>query len=729
MGLIDRLQRYGLFPDEPPAANGKGHAAPAATPEPVAEVKAVAPAPVVSFIPRDGNGNTIESPLYLSGLADRAHVTTSTAYAAAAYCYVAMRYRAEKLAEAPLMVVEETDDGEEWLTDHELAGFLDAPSPDYDMGELVALTRMYRDLTGSAIWVKDRDRGLRVGRLVPFSGDEFTVRQKDGRIFGEFELSAIESGKRLRRPEDVIYFRELNPGDWWRGVAPVDVALSMLNLGQRVTATAKALLKNAVLPSLVIQADKDWNPDEQAFREWIEQIQAQAQFARKGEPLAMTGGGNVSVVSARLKDLVPDELMDRVEATVAAVFGVPAVVLQYLVGLKNSPWSQMEEARRMCYEDTIVSLWGKDERTLTRQLLREVDDDPTHYIRFDRSRIAALRADDTKRAAVVAQLSEIWTMDEGRIYTGQEPLDDTELGNTIIAHARTKSLLPPPSLPGPGTPNPDPADDPVADDDDTGPEEKRLRRALEVKQQRMAFFEAVRADEEAAWELAVAMRLERDRAAVADALARLGGAKKAGDRITPAEAARLRRAAEQALSVEAWMALLLPLIERSAERAAGLVALDIAGAQLLRDDVLPYVEREAAWLVKEIDATTRNWIADTVARGIEEGRGSMDIARDLETLPAFDRDRAKLVARTETTRVMNGAPQEALAERSRRTGRKYVKTWWAVLDDRVRDEHADLHGEQQSVDQPFSNGLQAPGEPNCRCTLLYSAVSATGEGE
>src|SRR5699024_7403398 len=120
---------------------------------------------------------------------------------------------------------------------------------------------------------------------------------------------------------------------------------------------------------------------------------------------------------------------------------VPAVVLQYLVGLKNSPWSQMEEARRVCYEDTIVSLWGKDERTLTRQLLREGDDDPTHYIRFDRSRIAALRADDTKRAAVVAQLSEIWTMDEGRIYTGQEPLDDTELGNTIIAHARTKSLL------------------------------------------------------------------------------------------------------------------------------------------------------------------------------------------------------------------------------------------------------------------------------------------------
>lgn len=716
MGFKDRLQRFGLFPDDV-QSNGNGRAAPA-----VAEVKA-APAPVVSFIPRDGNGNTIESPLYLSGLADRAYVTNATAYAAAAYCYVAMKYRAEKLAEAPLMVSEETDDGDEWLPDHELAGFLDAPSPDYDMGELVALTRMYRDLTGSAIWVKDRDRSNRVGRLTPFSGDEFTVRTANGRIFGEFELTAAEGGDRIRRPEDVIFFRELNPGDWWRGVAPVDAALGMLNLGQRVTATAKALLRNAILPSLVIQAHPDWNPDAEAFQEWIERIQEQSQFARKGEPLAMTGGGNVTVVSAQIADLVPGELMDRVEATVAAVFGIPAVVLQYLVGLKNSPWSQMEEARRMAYEDTIAPLWVKDERALTRQLLREFDDDPTHYIRFDRSRIAALRADDTKRAAVVAQLADVWTVDEGRIYTGQEPLVDGELGASIISHSRTKSLLPPPSLPGPGTPNPEPTDDPAADDDDAGPEEKRRR--MEVKNQRLLFFDAVRGDEEAAWELQVAMRLERDRAAVAAALAKLGGTK--ADGISAAEAARIRRAAQEALSEAEWLALMLPLIERSAERAASMVALDVAGLQLLREDVLPFVEREAAWLVKEINATTRQQIADAVGRGVAEGRGSMDIARDLETLPAFDRDRAKLVARTETTRVMNGAPQEALAQQQQRTGRKYVKTWWAVLDDRVRDEHADLHGEQQPVDRAFSNGLQAPGEPNCRCTLLYSAVSATGE--
>ena len=45
-------------------------------------------------------------------------------------------------------------------------------------------------------------------------------------------------------------------------------------------------------------------------------------------------------------------------------------------------------------------------------------------------------------------------------------------------------------------------------------------------------------------------------------------------------------------------------------------------------------------------------------------------------------------------------------------------------DDRVRDEHLDapagVGGEKRRIDEPFSNGLQEPSEPNCRCTLLYS---------
>ena len=54
------------------------------------------------------------------------------------------------------------------------------------------------------------------------------------------------------------------------------------------------------------------------------------------------------------------------------------------------------------------------------------------------------------------------------------------------------------------------------------------------------------------------------------------------------------------------------------------------------------------------------------------------------------------------------------------------KVWVATKDKRTRDTHAALDGESMGIDQPFSNGLQYPGDPNgppeevinCRCAML-----------
>jgi SPP1 gp7 family putative phage head morphogenesis protein len=711
MGLIDRLQHYGLFPDR---ANGNGRATPSA-------VKATT-SPPVSFIPRDSEGNTIDMGEIVSSAAAR--VSVQTAMAASAYCYVALRYRAEKVSEAPLVVRKETKAGEEWLPDHEIAGFLDAPSPDYDMSELRHLTQLYRDITGGAIWLKDMDRAGRTARLTPFSAEEFEVKQANGRIYGEYKVE-LERGPQKFPPERVIHFREINASDRWQTFGWVHTALASLNLSQEVMATATNLLRRSLLPSVIIQTSDKWNPGDGEWQRFQDLLDNHAQRANKGKALAITGGGTATVVSAKIAELLPSELLNRVESVVAACSGIPAVVLQYLVGLQNSPWSQMEEARRMGYEDTISGIWRRDEALFTRQLLREFDDDPAHFIRHDTSRIAALKADDTKRAAVVAQLADVWTVDEARIYTGQEPYSDPAIGKKIISQARP-APAPPSVLPGSGVPNPDPADDPADDGVEDG-EEKSRRRPLDAKSLRLRLFETVRDDEEIAWELQVAAQLEQDRANVIEAIDQVLNVK-AVDDVSPEKARRIRRAAQDALSEETWHNTVLPLVTRNAERALSFVAVDLrrANFNLLRDDVIPFVQREAAWLVREINATTRQAISDELARGIEAGEGTAKIARRLADMPAFGRDRAKLVARTEVTRVMNGAPQEALVETQRRTGQKFVKTWWSALDARVRDEHEELHGEQQPVEKPFSNGLMAPGEPNCRCTMLFSVAAEAG---
>jgi SPP1 gp7 family putative phage head morphogenesis protein len=186
---------------------------------------------------------------------------------------------------------------------------------------------------------------------------------------------------------------------------------------------------------------------------------------------------------------------------------------------------------------------------------------------------------------------------------------------------------------------------------------------------------------------------------------------------------RAQREAEAYLEKQSriqWTQHMKPLLQMAARRAGNLIASDLSiDAALLNEDLLDYANREVGWLVKQVSETTRDSIRDSVRDGLEAGEGAREIAKRIRDLPAFNRERAMLVARTESTRVANGAPTEALQSFGKRTGQKFTKTWSAVGDERTRDEHAAMDGETVAIDAAFSNGLQAPGEPNCRCTLFY----------
>ena len=362
---------------------------------------------------------------------DADQLTRSIALASSAYCFTAVSYRWRTIAEPPLLVMRDTEDGPEVVDGHPFDVLLQEPSPDYDMGELQAITEAYRLITGAALWVRMRgsERGP-VTRLVPYSGDQFTTEAADGRIFGRFHVDTT-TGRRTYQPEDVVHFREINPNSWRSNLSMTDVALSQLNIGHQIIKTIKNFMLNAMFPGGVISPDPSWNPDEDEFQQYVNRIEAwHAGPSNSGKPLVALGGTTFTGTSLRLKDLLPDELLDRIEANVAAVYGIPPVVLGWLVGLKNSPWSQMEEARRMTYEDTIEPRWRDIEKTMTRQLLTPAERAADLSIRFDTDDIRALQADDAARAATAASMREEWTLDERRAYTGQEPFGD-ERGEQI----------------------------------------------------------------------------------------------------------------------------------------------------------------------------------------------------------------------------------------------------------------------------------------------------------
>jgi uncharacterized protein with gpF-like domain len=68
----------------------------------------------------------------------------------------------------------------------------------------------------------------------------------------------------------------------------------------------------------------------------------------------------------------------------------------------------------------------------------------------------------------------------------------------------------------------------------------------------------------------------------------------------------------------------------------------------------------------------------------------------------------------------------AAIEGYKQSGVVQKKEWLSSKDDKVRDSHAMVDGEQVLIDQPFSNGMMFPGDPaappemsiNDRCTVL-----------
>lgn len=149
------------------------------------------------------------------------------------------------------------------------------------------------------------------------------------------------------------------------------------------------------------------------------------------------------------------------------------------------------------------------------------------------------------------------------------------------------------------------------------------------------------------------------------------------------------------------------------------------------DAVERLIKRNPAILPTKIDKVldykwNRQHIQSAITQGILQGESISKIAKRMQRVTNMDRSAAIRNARTAMTNAQNGGRLEAM-ERAKEKGIEIKKAWMATLDDRTRDSHALLDGEQVELDEAFSNGLMFPGdaegEPaeiyNCRCRMIH----------
>lgn len=111
--------------------------------------------------------------------------------------------------------------------------------------------------------------------------------------------------------------------------------------------------------------------------------------------------------------------------------------------------------------------------------------------------------------------------------------------------------------------------------------------------------------------------------------------------------------------------------------------------------------------------TTREQLQNQFSESITAGETREQLVSRIENLYGdITTGRAEVIARTE----VHAAMQKSNLEVYKQAGLT-IKIWVTVGDERVRDEHAAMDGEEVPLNGVFSNGLSEPSEPNCRCSI------------
>ena len=126
-------------------------------------------------------------------------------------------------------------------------------------------------------------------------------------------------------------------------------------------------------------------------------------------------------------------------------------------------------------------------------------------------------------------------------------------------------------------------------------------------------------------------------------------------------------------------------------------------------------------------------LVNSITQGIIQGeRLDRIVVRLIKDLVTQNWNRMKTFARTAITGAQNAGREQQMQE-AEEMGIKGKKKWIATLDDRTRDTHQELDGDEVAVGKPFKvmvknkmEEIMYPGDPNalpclvynCRCTMI-----------
>ncbi|MFL5688671.1 MAG: phage portal protein [Chloroflexota bacterium] len=575
-----------------------------------------------------------------------------------------------------------------------LGDLLDRPNPHMTTDVLLSYTAVSLHVEGNAYWRKLRAGNPESGNVVELwpvspSRMEPVTRSGSGDFISFYRYTSASGRVEDIPVENVVHFRYgIDDDDHRVGLAPLKRLLREISSDQQATRYADRLLANLAINGLALSFDKEAAPIDQAT---ADQLKARIQAAYGGDNV-----GSAAVLSpgAKLDALgfSPEQMdlkvLHRVpEERISAVLGVPAIVAGLGAGLDRSTYSNFSEAREAFTETKLLPLWRGLAGTLQLQLVRDFTSDRAIVVDFDTDEVRALASDLGAQAIRLQGLvaSGILTKDEARAELGYEPLPSQQAAPPAEVPAQLRAA----SRRG------------LRPVDGGGEIVTRFHHPTEHKaaEDLPGRYADLAASSLPTWEDEMIAFLEAQQRRVTRRLR--AGADTAADLVTEGEAVLLGET-------------LTPLQLRVLGEVSRLVVSELGVAFELDDPATRAYLESAGGNIRGITSTTRAAVQEALIEGQTAGEGIETLARRLAGLPAFDRPRARVVARTELGHSQNLAALESY----RRSG--------VVVGVRVLD--GDYDAECQAMNgRVFPLGQEPASLQHPQCTRAFAPLTDAAE--
>ena len=307
----------------------------------------------------------------------------------------AVRWVGNTLPEARLIVTKPGKSGkQEEIPNHGLVRLFMRPNDYYSGSTLLKCFALSWIVDGNVFFLKVRNNAGKVVALHYLP--HWLVEPRwtpDGSEFISYYVYKVDGREQRFEATEIVHISDGMDVLTRRGMSPLRSVLRELFSDNEAANFSSALLLNSGIPPYIITSKDGVDIDADGLKEAIKR---QTTGDNRGDPIVASGGIEVKQLSFDPQSLDLKQLRRLPEERVAAVLGIPGIVLGFGSSLDRSTYSNYQQGKEAAYESYIIPLLRHIEDELTHQLLEDFETDQTAVVSHDLSQVRVLQDDQNE---------------------------------------------------------------------------------------------------------------------------------------------------------------------------------------------------------------------------------------------------------------------------------------------------------------------------------------------